>query len=49
MAENEINHIYFPRTEPPPEYTPEIVSSFEHHLEEIGTIGRAYGFKSDED
>ncbi len=29
MAENTINHIYFPRTEPPPEYTPEIISSFE--------------------
>jgi hypothetical protein len=48
MAENEINHIYFPRTEPPPEYTSEIISSFEDHLEEIGTIGQEDGLKSNE-
>ncbi|MCS3862948.1 hypothetical protein GGP86_002737 [Salinibacter ruber] len=48
MAENTINHIYFPRTEPPPEYTPEIISSFEDQLERIGTIGQDDGLPSDE-
>ena len=48
MAENSVNHIYFPRTEPPPEYTDAIISSFENHRKEIGTIGQEDGLKSNE-
>lgn len=46
--ENKINHIYFPRTEPPPSYTGALVSAFKHHLAEIGTLGQEDGLRSDE-
>lgn len=45
---NEVNHIHFPRTEPPPSYTGNIVSVFENHLEEIGTLEQQDGLRSDE-
>jgi hypothetical protein len=48
MAENTINHIFFPRTEPPPEFTDALVSVFEGHLAEIGTLGQEDGLRSDE-
>ena len=48
MAEDSINHIYFPRTEPPPENTRSLISVFEAHLGEIGTVGQDDGLKSNE-
>ena len=46
--ENEINHIHFPRTKPPPSYTEDLVSAFKKHLTEIGTLGQDDGLRSDE-
>jgi len=48
MADNAINHIFFPRTEPPPEFTGDLVSVFEDHLAKIGTLGQEDGLRSDE-
>jgi hypothetical protein len=46
--ENEINYICFPRTEPPPSYAEDIISVFEQHLTEIGTLDQDDGLRSDE-
>ena len=46
--ENKIHHIYFPRTEPPPSYTHNLVSVFRDHLGTIGTLDQEDGLRSNE-
>ena len=47
MAKTGICFSCFPRTEPPPEFVPAVVSVFEEYEEEISTVALGKGLTSD--
>jgi hypothetical protein len=45
---NEIRYTFYPRTQPPPQYTHEVISVFEDHIDQIGTFELEDGLVSNE-